>query len=142
MVGYLVGAVLGVGVALFAAIAGFDRDRSFYPTVLIVVASYYGLFAIMGGSATALGWETVGLAAFGCLAVIGFRTSQWLVVLGLAGHGLFDNVHGHLIANPGIPAWWPAFCMSIDIVLAGCLAGLLLWRVRTIGGESGLPPLP
>ena len=42
---YVVGIVLSLGVALFARRVGFDRDRAFYPTVLIVIASYYVLFA-------------------------------------------------------------------------------------------------
>jgi hypothetical protein len=40
---YVVGIVLSLGVALLARRVGFDRDRSFYPTVLIVIASYYVL---------------------------------------------------------------------------------------------------
>lgn len=35
---YVVGIVLSLGVALFARRVGFDRDRAFYPTVLIVIA--------------------------------------------------------------------------------------------------------
>jgi hypothetical protein len=42
---YVIGIVLSVGVALFARCVGFDRDRAFYPTVLMVIASYYMLFA-------------------------------------------------------------------------------------------------
>jgi ABC-type Fe3+ transport system permease subunit len=45
---YVVGIVLSLGVALFARRVGFDRDRAFYPTVLIVIASYYVLFAAIG----------------------------------------------------------------------------------------------
>lgn len=41
----LIGLSLAFAVAIFGRIAGFDRDRAFYPTVLIVVASYYVLFA-------------------------------------------------------------------------------------------------
>ena len=40
---YVIGIVLSLGVALLARGVGFDRDRAFYPTVLIVIASYYGL---------------------------------------------------------------------------------------------------
>ena len=50
MLPYVVGIVLSIGVALFARWVGFDRDRAFYPTVLIVIASYYVLFAAMIGS--------------------------------------------------------------------------------------------
>ena len=47
---YLIGAVLGVVVGVFARLSGFDRDRAFYPTAMIVIASYYSLFAVMGAS--------------------------------------------------------------------------------------------
>jgi len=39
-------------------------------------------------------------------------------------------VHGQLIADPGVPVWWPAFCASYDITAAAWLAGLL--RVRNL----------
>ena len=47
---YAIGIVLSLSVALFASRVGFDRDRAFYPTVLIVIASYYVLFAAMSES--------------------------------------------------------------------------------------------
>ena len=59
MLPYVVGIVLSVGVALFARWVGFDRDRAFYPTVLIVVASYYVLFAVMSGSVQTVLLESI-----------------------------------------------------------------------------------
>jgi hypothetical protein len=56
---YLIGVILSLAVADFAAIVGFDRERSFYPTVLIVIASYYVLFALMGASRRTLVIEIV-----------------------------------------------------------------------------------
>ena len=50
---YLIGLILALAVAGLAAITGLDRERAFYPTVLIVIASYYVLFAAMGASAAA-----------------------------------------------------------------------------------------
>ena len=44
---YLIGLILALAVAGFAAVLGFDRERVFYPTLLIVIASYYALFAVM-----------------------------------------------------------------------------------------------
>jgi hypothetical protein len=125
---YAIGAGLALAVALFGALVGLDRDRAFYSTVLIVVASYYVLFAAMAGADAALVPEILALALFAALAAIGFRTSMWLVAAGLAGHGLFDFLRGGLIANPGVPGWWPMFCLSFDVVAAGCLAWLLLRR--------------
>lgn len=124
---YLVGTGLALIVGAFASIAGYDRDRSFYPTVLIVVASYYDLFAIMSGREGALGPEIAASTMFVALSAVGFRTSLWVVVVALAGHSLFDFVHGHIIDNPGVPAWWPMFCLSYDVSAAAYLA----WRLVT-----------
>ena len=122
---FLVGAVLALSVGLAATFLGLDRDRAFYPTVMMVIASYYALFAVMGGSAHALAAESIAILAFLSLSVAGFRTSLWLVVAALAAHGLFDFIHSHLIVNPGVPAWWPPFCLSYDLVAAAYLAWLL-----------------
>jgi hypothetical protein len=121
----LIGALLALVVGLFATVVGLDRDRAFYPVVTMVVASYYALFAVMGGSSEALLAESIAIFGFLGAAVAGFRISLWLVAAALAAHGLFDFVHGHLIVNPGVPAWWPAFCGAYDVVAALYLA----WRL-------------
>ena len=57
----IVGACLAFVVGIFATVVRLDRDRAFYPTVAIVIASLYSLFAVMGGSTRALVVEsTVG----------------------------------------------------------------------------------
>jgi hypothetical protein len=121
----LVGALLPIVVGLFATIVGLDRDRAFYPTVMIVIAVLYALFAVIGGSPEALRLELLAGAVFIVAAVAGFKSSLWIVALALAGHGLFDLVHPWLIVNPGVPVWWPAFCGTYDLVAGGYLAGLL-----------------
>ena len=122
---YLIGAILAVSVSIFAAVVGLDRDRAFYPTVLTVVASYYGLFAVLGGSTEALVAESAVMVVFVAATVLGFRRNLWIVAAGLFAHGVFDFFHGGFIPNPGLPAWWPAFCMTYDVVAAACLGGLL-----------------
>jgi len=124
----MVGALLALGVGLLATVAGMDRDRAFYPTVLMVVAALYALFAVIGGSTRALVLESLVGAVFLALAVAGFRSSLWLVVLGLAGHGMFDFVHGGVVANPGVPAWWPSFCGTYDVTAAAYLTWILKTR--------------
>lgn len=123
--GFLIGAVLALSVGLAATIIGLDRDRAFYPTVMAVIASYYGLFAVMGGSPHALAVESIVIVAFLAASIAGFKRSLWLVVAALAAHGVFDFLHGRLIANPGVPAWWPQFCLAYDVVAAAYLASLL-----------------
>ena len=122
---YFVGVAVALGVGLFTTVAGLDRDRSLYPVILIVIASYYDLFAVIGGAA--LRSETLVFAAFALAAVIGFRTNLWIVVVALVGHGLFDWYHGQLIENAGVPAWWPMWCLSYDVAAGAYLA----WRLLT-----------
>jgi len=125
---YLIGVVLAVVVCAFAMLAGFDRDRVFYPTLLIVIATYYILFAVMGSSTPALIIESLVAVTFLVLAVAGFKKNLWLVVAALAGHGVFDFFHRLVIQNPGVPVWWPGFCLSFDILAGGFLAILLIRR--------------
>ena len=121
----LVGIGLALAAAIFARLVGFDRERAFYPVVLVVVASYYDLFAVMAGGA-ALIPETIGFVLFAAAAAIGFRTSLWVVVAALAGHGVFDLLHHALVENPGVPAWWPIWCLAYDVAAAACLIALLV----------------
>ena len=66
------------------------------------------------------------MTAFVLVAVLGFKFSLWLVVACLVAHGVFDVFHGLVVTNPGVPQWWPAFCMTFDIGAAGFLAWLLM----------------
>jgi hypothetical protein len=122
---YVVGIVLSGGAAVFARYVGFDRDRAFYPTVMIVIALYYVLFAVMSGSVQAVVIESAVMVVFAVAAVAGFKLSAWIVVVALAGHGAFDAVHGYVIENAGVPSWWPAWCLAYDVGAAACLAWLL-----------------
>ena len=50
----LVGLFLALAVGAFATTLRLDRDRAFYPTIMIVIAAYYVLFALMAASNDAL----------------------------------------------------------------------------------------
>lgn len=132
---YLIGAALGLVIAGGARAIGLDRERGFYPVVLIVIASYYVLFAAMASPRSAIVVETAIAIGFVAIALIGFRTSRWLVLAAIAGHGVFDRVHHHLVDNPGVPRWWPGFCLAIDVGLAG-IAALLLARDSRQSGTT------
>ena len=129
----LVGALLAITVGLMATAVGLDRDRAFYPTVTIVIASFYALFAVMGASTHALLLESLVGAVFLAMAVLGFKSSLWVVVVALAGHGVLDFAHDRVISNPGVPLWWPAFCLAYDLTAAAYLAWLLkAGRIRAV----------
>jgi len=121
----LVGTLLALGVGVFATVSGLDRDRAFYPTLMIVIAALYSLFAAIGESTHALVFDSLIGLVFIAAATVGFRSSLWLVAAALAAHGALDSVHGAVVWNPGVPSWWPAFCGAYDVVAAGYLAWLL-----------------
>ncbi len=125
---YAIGLLLSLACVGLGIATGMARQRVFYPLLAMAVASYYVLFAAMAASTQALWWESLVAVVFVLLAVLGFNTSLWWVVVALLGHGLMDAVHHHAIANPMVPQWWPGFCLAFDGVAGGCLALLLLVR--------------
>jgi hypothetical protein len=120
-----VGVILALAVGGMATVVGLDRDRALYPVAMIVIASLYALFAVMGGSTQVLIIESVVGAAFIGLALAGFTSTLWLVVAALALHGIFDFCHPYFYANQGVPVWWPSFCLAYDVAAAAYLAWLL-----------------
>jgi hypothetical protein len=130
----MIGFALALAVAIFARIVGLDRERAFYSTVLIVVGSYYVLFAAMAGSAGGIRLEILFFLAFAGAAALGFRTSMWVVASGLALHGAFDFVRVGSLPAPGAPEWWPGFCGGFDVAAAAVLALLIL------SGKAGAAP--
>lgn len=123
-----IGVLLPLSLCSMAAIVRLDRDRALYPTMLIVIAFYYVLFAVMGGGGDALLLEIGVAAVFIAAAIAGFTRNLWIVVGATAAHGLFDLMHGMLFENPGVPIWWPAFCSAADVAIAGFLGILLVTR--------------
>lgn len=115
MIPFLVGAILAIAIAVLARILKFDKEPGFYSTVLIVVASYYVLFAFIARES--IGIELLVAGVFSAVAIAGALRWPILLGLGILIHGLFDFAHSSLIDNSGVPLWWPAFCAGVDIVL-------------------------
>jgi hypothetical protein len=69
--------------------------------------------------------ESAIVGLFLVVSFLGFKVSLWFIVAALGGHGVFNFVHASVVSNPGLPAWWPSFCLAYDIVAAGFLATLL-----------------
>ena len=124
---FIVGMALALLVCGAASWLGMDRDRVFYPLILIVIASYYVLFAVIDGSDKALLSEIAISAVFTGITVVGFKRNLWLVAGALAGHGVLDFFHHALVHNTGVPRVWPGFCLAFDLtaaVFVGCVLAL------------------
>ena len=115
MIAFITGVGLAVVLAIFGKLTGYEKDRSFFPTLLIVIASYYMLFAILDGSVSTILIEIAVAAFFIVLAIWGSYQFPLIVGAAIALHGIFDFMYGHFYLNNGVPVWWPAFCAGIDI---------------------------
>lgn len=121
----LVGVLLALGVGVMATATRLDHDRAFYPTLMIVIGALYSLFAVIGASTHALMVDGLIGSVFIAAALVGFRSSLWIVAMALAAHGAMDVVHDTLVVNPGVPRFWPAFCSAYDFTAAAYLAWLI-----------------
>lgn len=100
------------------------RARSFFPAALIVISSFYLIFAIAAGNLSEFLINLLIVTLFTGLALRGYLQSLWLVVLGLVVHGLFDFAY-HFHGGGPAPVWWGAFCLTFDVVFAVGLTGVL-----------------
>lgn len=114
---FVIGLLLAIIVALMAFVLQYDRDRSFYPTILMVIALGYVLFGVLSGSLETTIIESLIALVFIGIAIYGSRTTRRIVAVGIILHGLFDIVHAEFITNTGVPDWWYGACMTFDIVL-------------------------
>ncbi|SAL87766.1 hypothetical protein AWB68_08530 [Caballeronia choica] len=137
---YIVGITLALLFCGAAAGLGMDRERVFYPAVLIAVASYYLAFAVIDGRREVMLSELAIAAIFVAGAVAGFRYNPWIAVVALAGHGVMDGFHHHVVHNIGVPRVWPGFCMTFDVTAAAFVALAMLARAR--GSERRRASVP
>jgi len=115
LIAFIIGVALAVALIVFGRLTGYEKDRSFFPTLLIVIASYYLLFATLTDSISTLLIEIAVASFFIVVAVWGSYRFPILVGAGIALHGVFDFAYGYFYVNTGVPIWWPAFCAGIDI---------------------------
>ncbi len=92
-----------------------------YALGLALIASIYIGFAVADGRPTVIAVETSVATLFVIVAAAAVTASPWLLVLGLAGHGLKDLwQHRHkFVANT---RWWPPFCLVVDWLAAAIIA--------------------
>jgi hypothetical protein len=92
-----------------------------YALGLVLIAAVYIGFGVADGRGKVLAVETVVASAFVVVAAAGVTGSGWLLVAGLAGHGLKDlwQQRTGFVANT---RWWPPFCAAVDFVAAALIA--------------------
>ena len=114
------GVVVGVAQAATPLAFWWLDSATTYAFGLAVIASIYVGFAVADGRVRVIAVESGVTFAFVVVAAAAVTSSPWLLVAGLAGHGLKDlwQHRSHFVANT---RWWPPFCMVIDWVVAAII---------------------
>ena len=96
-------------------------DATVYAFGLVLIAAIYIGFAVADGRARVIAVETGVTAAFVVVAAVAVTGSAWLLVAGLAGHGLKD-LWQHRTGFVANTRWWPPFCATVDFIAATIIA--------------------
>ncbi|MEO8288135.1 MAG: hypothetical protein ABI670_17040 [Chloroflexota bacterium] len=92
-----------------------------YALSLILIASVYIGFAVADGRPIVIAVESIVAAIFVVVAAAAITGSAWLLVIGLAGHGLKD-LWQHRRQYVAGTRLWPPFCCAVDFVAAAIIA--------------------
>lgn len=124
----LAGVVVGVLQALTPFAFWWLPAATVYGMGVAVIAAVYIGFSVADGRGHVIAIESSVAGLFVVVAAMSVSGSAWLLVLGLAGHGLKDlwQHRTHFVRNT---RWWPPFCATVDGVVAGILTAALLMGV-------------
>jgi hypothetical protein len=125
------GVVLGVVQAAAPLTAPWLPPTTVYALSLPLIAAVYIGFAVADGRRHVLAVETAVVSLFVIVAAVAVTGSMWLIVAGLAAHGLKD-LWQHRTGFVAGTRWWPPFCAAVDFVAAALIAlaittGIPLW---------------
>jgi hypothetical protein len=96
-----------------------------YSLGLTLIAAVYVGFGVADGRRRVLAVETGVAASFIVIAAIAVTGPAWLIVGGLAGHGLKD-LWQHRTGFVANTRWWPSFCAVVDLVAATSVALMII----------------
>ena len=126
------GAATGILQAMSPLAFWWLAPKTVYALGIAIIAAIYIGFSVADGRWKVIAAECSVAGLFVVVAAVSISGSAWLLVLGLAGHGLKDlwQHRTHFVRNT---RWWPPFCSTVDFVAAGILAGALLTGVSFHG---------
>jgi len=115
------GLVVGVAQAATPLLFWWLDPATVYGLGLAVIAAVYIGLAVGGdGRWKVIAVETGVASGFIIIAAAAITGTPWLLVVGLAGHGLKDlwQHRTRFVANT---KWWPPFCLVVDFVVAAII---------------------
>jgi hypothetical protein len=118
----LLGVVVGLIQAATPLAFWWLDGAAVYALGLVVIASVYIGFAVADGRTKVIAVESSVASGFVVVGAAAVAGSPWLLVAGLAGHGLKD-LWQHRTQFVSNTRWWPPFCMVVDFVVAAVIIG-------------------
>ncbi len=114
------GVLVGVAQAATPLAFWWLDSATTYAIGLAMIAAIYIGFAVADGRPRVIAVESSVAFVFVVIAAAAVTDSPWLLVAGLAGHGLKDlwQHRSHFVSNT---RWWPPFCMVVDWVVAAII---------------------
>src|SRR4051794_32826336 len=96
-------------------------NATVYAMGLAVIAAIYIGFAVADGRPKVIAVEATVAFTFVLISAVAVTGTPWLLVIGLAGHGVKD-LWQHRTQFVSTTRWWPPFCMVVDFVVATLIA--------------------
>jgi hypothetical protein len=115
------GIVVGVLQAASPLVFWWLDPATVYAVGLAVIAPVYIGLAVADGRVRIIVVECTVAMAFVVVAAAGITGPAWLLVLGLAAHGVKDAWQQRSGFVSGT-RWWPPFCAAVDWVAASIIA--------------------
>lgn len=119
------GAITGAVQAASPLAVWWLTPSAVYAFGLAIIASIYVGFAVADGRTKVLFAEIGVATVFVIVSAIAVTGPAWILVAGLATHGLKD-LWQHRTQFVRNTRWWPPFCATVDLVAATILAALLI----------------
>ena len=121
------GLVVGVAQAATPLAFWWLDAATIYALGLVGIAFIYIGSAVADGRRQVLAVESAVTGMFVIIAAAAITSTPWLLVVGLAGHGVKDlwQHRTQFVANT---RWWPPFCFVVDWAVAAIVA------VEIVGG--------
>lgn len=123
MIELLIGVILAL-LAIFG-VSKLSLSNHSYSLMLFSLPLIYAGFGVYAGDAAAVMKEMLwGVPFFIAAALCIYSRKKAFIVL-LASfwflHGAYDVFHDVLLINPGVPSWYPVFCLGFDAVVGSYL---------------------
>ena len=118
------GAAVGVAQAATPFAFWWLTPATVYALGLVFIAAVYIGFSVADGRWKVIAAEVGVATVFVVVAAAAVTGPAWLLVAGLAGHGVKDFWQHRTRFVTGT-RWWPPFCAAVDVVVAAILATAL-----------------